>query len=191
MPSLAADPTALPVRLLGSPERPNGRRYSQDEKDAAFELWRTTGGRSLRAVAEATSIAASTLGTWHQRDDWPGRAKRADQDARKSVRLSIGSVVTREILKSIQTAITLRDDALGKTPAKVRLEAAQWIAGVGGVAPVKVVENLTRPADDEPATLTREAASALSQEERTRRKREYEEAYAAKARGEAPHPASA
>ena len=106
---------------------------------------------------------------------WPGRAKREDEDDRKSVRMSIPSLVNREILKSIATAVKLRDDESGKTPPKMRLEAAQWIAGVGGVAPVKVVENLTRPGDDErPAALTPEAVAALSPEERRRLRIKYE-----------------
>ena len=40
-------------------------------------------------------------------------------------------------MKSIRVAASLRDDETGKTPPKVRLDAAVWLAGVAGVVPAK------------------------------------------------------
>ena len=137
------------VRLLDSPTNPHGRRYSPEEKEAAYQLWRTTAGRSHRRVAEATGIAASTVGTWSQEDGWVERARREDDEDAKSVRRSIRAVVNEQVLKSVEVAVKLRDDE--KVPPKTRLDAAVWLPGIGGVAPVKQAPDLTAPAHDQPA----------------------------------------
>ena len=180
---MSVAPLPEPVRLFDSPDNPTCRRYTDQDREAAYQLWRTTAGRSLRRVAESTGVALSTVAAWSQREGWVERAKRDDDDDRRSVRSSIASLVMGEALKSVEVVRKLRDDETGKTPAKVRFDSATWLAGLAGIVPVTKVESLTRPADDEqPATLTPQAAAALSQEERSRRKREYEEAYAAEAR---------
>ena len=70
---MSAAPLPEPVRLFDSPESPNGRRYTDADREAAFQCWRTVGGRSLRRVAEITGVALSTVAGWSTRDGWVER----------------------------------------------------------------------------------------------------------------------
>ena len=74
-------------------------------------------------------------------------------------------------MKSIETAIALRDDA--KVPPKVRLDAATWLAGLGGVGVVKQTMDLTKPPADDAADeeWTEERIRAMTPEARDRLRR--------------------
>jgi hypothetical protein len=130
---------AEPVQLFNS----HGNRYAAVDHEAAYQSWKLAAGRSLRKTADATGISLSTLAGWSKEDGWPCRAQQEDHQDAESLRSCIAGVVTTEAVKSIATAAKLRDDETGKTPPKVRLDAAVWLAGLAGVAPVKQVMNLT------------------------------------------------
>ena len=76
------------------------------------------------------------------------------------MRRSIRAVVNEQVLRSVETAVKLRDDE--KVPPKTRLDAAVWLAGIGGVAPVKQTLDLSAaPTDDEPAPDRDDSPAAI------------------------------
>ncbi len=159
----------------------HGRRYTEAEKEAAYQLYRSVAGRSTAKVARLTGIAERTLDNWRHDHGW---AARAEQEAREAAELWSGAlslVVREQALASVLTAAELRDDPT--TPPKVRLDAAIWLAGLAGYSPVAKMATLTQqilpptpsatpsaPADHGthamPAVLTREQAAALTPEQR-------------------------
>ncbi len=167
----------------------HGRRYTEAEKEAAYQLYRSVAGRSTAKVARLTGIAERTLDNWRHDQGW---AARAEQETREAAELWSGAlslVVREQALASVLTAAQLRDDPA--TPPKVRLDAAIWLAGVAGYSPVTKTATLTQqistpdpsspPPDRSPGPLpdhlggpmTRERAMAMTPEQR----REWEQAY--------------
>jgi hypothetical protein len=122
------------ARLFDSP---NGRRYSDADKEAAYVLWRTC-GRSLRKTAEALAVAPSTIGTWQQSGRWVERADREDAEESESVRASIRGTALPRAVKAIAFIERVIDDE--GAPYRDRLNAAFWLAGVAGFAPVKLAQ---------------------------------------------------
>jgi hypothetical protein len=122
------------VRLHDSDPNPNGRRYTQEDREAAYLLWKTTAQRSQRKTAELLDIAGSTIGTWSQKDGWVERAEREAAEAAESVRTSMGAMLLPEIMKSVETIIEIRDDKTA--PPRDRLAAAMQMLGLAGIAPV-------------------------------------------------------
>lgn len=142
---------------------PRGTRYTREQKEEAYLLWRTGAGRSLRKVAELTGISAGTLSNWARDEDWATRAQRDDAETAKLLQSCIGSVIIEQALKSLDTVIHLRDDAA--TPPKVRLDAAVFMAGLAGVAElhrggIQVLPDPTLP------HLTSADIEAMTDEER-------------------------
>ena len=67
-----AEATAVNVvQLSNSP----GNRYTPQQREETYLLWRTVGGRSLRKTAEATGISPATLSNWSKEEGWAERAK--------------------------------------------------------------------------------------------------------------------
>jgi hypothetical protein len=122
------------ARLFDSP---NGRRYTEADKEAAYVLWRTY-GRSLRKTADALAVAPSTVGTWQQSGRWVERADREDAEEAESVRASIQRTALPRALKAIAFVERVLDD--DRAPYRDRLNAAFWLAGIAGVAPVKLAQ---------------------------------------------------
>jgi hypothetical protein len=118
-------------------DSPNGRRYTEADREAAYLLWRTS-GRSLRRVAESLAVAASTVGTWSQAGGWVARAEREDAEEAESVRASIRGTALPRALKAIAFAERVMDD--DRAPYRDRLAAAFWLAGIAGIAPVKLAQ---------------------------------------------------
>jgi hypothetical protein len=152
---------AVPAQL--HQVHPNGRRYTEGDKDAVYLVWKTAAGRSRRKTAELTGVSANTVDGWAKDGDWVGRARREDAEDARSLNEALRGVVATHALRSIEVAAKLRDDESGKTPAKTRLEAAIWLAAVAGIAPVKQSVDLTRreaPARDEaPAPVAKDPAA--------------------------------
>ena len=113
----------------------HGNRYTEADREAAYQLWTTIAGRSQRRTAEATGVPVSTVGSWSQREGWVERARREDADEAQSVRLSISAVVTAQAIASIQTAVAIRDDHTASH--KDRLNASIWLAGIAGIVPIQ------------------------------------------------------
>ncbi len=160
----------------------HGRRYTEAEKEAAFQVYRSVAGRSTAKVARLTGIAERTLDNWRHDHGW---AARAEQEAREAAELWSGAlslVVREQALASVLTAAQLRDDPA--TPPKVRLDAAIWLAGLAGYSPVAKTATLTQHAlpptpaaappnhdintrlDDLGEPMTRERAVAMTPEQR-------------------------
>ena len=116
---------------------PHANRYTAADREAAYQAWRFASGRSLRKTAELTGIAHGTLGNWSKEGGWQGRARGEDAAEAESLRGALAALAATEAAKSIRVAASLRDDETGKTPPKVRLDAAVWLAGVAGVVPAK------------------------------------------------------
>ena len=167
----------------------HGRRYTEPEKEAAYQLYRSVAGRSTAKVARLTGIAERTLDNWRHDQGWVARA---EQEAREAAELWSGAlslVVREQALASVLTAAQLRDDPT--TPPKVRLDAAIWLAGLAGYSPVAKTATLTQqvlaPApsptstphgtetmpDDLGGPMTRERALAMTPDQR----RQWEQAY--------------
>ncbi len=169
------------VQLGDSDLAKHGRRYTEAEKESAYQLYRSVAGRSTAKVARLTGIAERTLDNWRHDHGW---AARAEQEAREAAELWSGAlslVVREQALASVLTAAQLRDDP--ETPPKVRLDASIWLAGLAGAVPLTKTATLTQqvpapsasttPAPTDHATtstpsppLTREAAAAMTPEER-------------------------
>jgi transcriptional regulator with XRE-family HTH domain len=113
----------------------HGNRYTAADRERAYQLWRISAGRSLRKLADLSGIAHSTLASWSKEERWQDRASREDFEEAESVRQSLGSVLNDQVIKSIETVVEIRDDLTASK--KDRLNAAQWLAGVAGVAPVQ------------------------------------------------------
>lgn len=117
---------------------PRGRRYTAEEKEAAYLLWRTAAGRSCRKVALRLNIEERTVRNWRDAGNWVARADQEDHDDFASSRLGVAALVINELVPSIETAVKIRDDKTNN--ARDRLAAAQWLAGLAGVSPVSKVE---------------------------------------------------
>ncbi len=159
----------------------HGRRYTEAEKEAAYQLYRSVAGRSTGKVARLTGIAERTLDNWRHDQGW---AARAEQEAREAAELWSGAlylVVREQALASVLTAAHLRDDPT--TPPKVRLDASIWLAGLAGAVPLTKMATVSQqvPAPAAPTTptptdhgttstpstpLTREQALAMTPEQR-------------------------
>jgi hypothetical protein len=127
---------AMVVQLVDFPDNPTGRRYAEADRERAYQLWRSTAGRSYRRVGESLDIAVSTLSAWAQRERWMERAKREDAAERESVRLHVEALFDAEVIDSIEKIRKLRDTA---TNEKVQLEAAMFLLAMAGHAPAKQV----------------------------------------------------
>ncbi len=170
------------VQLGDSDLAKHGRRYTEAEKESAYQLYRSVAGRSTAKVARLTGIAERTLDNWRHDHGW---AARAEQEAREAAELWSGAlslVVREQALASVLTAAQLRDDP--ETPPKVRLDASIWLAGLAGAVPLTKTATLTQqiptpapalrtplPSDSSMETtshvpLTREAAARMTPEER-------------------------
>ena len=169
---------AQPIRLDDWAGDPHGKRYTPEEKEHAYGVWKWSAGRSLAKTADATGIAASTLGSWHQRDNWTGRAKTEDDELAQSVKLSIAGKITGEVVKSIETVVAIRDDTTASN--RDRFLAATWIAGVGGVSPISKGElgilsqptpEPTQPTEPEAIDTHTLTIDQLMERERERRRR--------------------
>ena len=123
---------------LPQPGDARGRRYTDQDKEGAYAIWRLAGGRSCRRAAQLLGIAENTLTSWRDAGGWIARANLDDHDDVASIRHGIAAVITHEMPANIEVAKEIRDNR-GNDP-KVRLAAAQWLAGIGGVASVTRVE---------------------------------------------------
>ena len=103
-------------------------------------------------------IARATLTDWHRDGAWASRADREDQEAGDVFRDACWSVLSGPVLPSILTAVEIRDNET--VQPKDRLAAAQWLAGVAGLVPVKVPT-----APPAPARTAHIDVSAMTDEE--------------------------
>jgi hypothetical protein len=124
----------MKAQLLDFQTHPNGQRYTAADKGSAYVAWRLNGRRSIRKAAEITGISASTIGNWHQDEGWRERADKEEDDEAKLVRKGIQQCVTADLDKAyeIHREIMLNN----QNSARDRMDAAKWIAGLGGMAPV-------------------------------------------------------
>lgn len=113
---------------------PRGVRYSDRDKDAAYELWRTAGGRSIRRVAVMLGIAERTIRNWHDDHAWSARADTDDADDLPAIVHGARAIIAAELIPSILTVKAIRDG--DRVDPKIRLAAAQWLAGLAGYSPI-------------------------------------------------------
>jgi hypothetical protein len=125
---------AQPVSIARLSDSPNGRGYWNDEKEAAYLLWRPC-GRSIRKTAEALNLAPSTVGASHRAGGAVERAEREDAEEGDQARASIRGRALPRGLREIELAEKVVDDETA--PVKDRLNAAFWLAGIAGIARVK------------------------------------------------------
>lgn len=164
---MAADP----VQLFYSSGDPRGRRYTPEEKESAYLTWRLAGRRSLAKTAEIAGIAENTIRSWAKEEGWQQRAEQDDEDASQLARQALASMTTNEVVKSLETVVALRDDP--NTPARTRLDAAEYLLGVWGVSPTRVAEVTVRPSEPrgsrsiDPASLRNLSDAELAALERS------------------------
>jgi len=103
--------------------------------DAAFELYRADGQRSLRRTADLLNLPHGTVLGWSTRYRWQQRLAAIDAEHRGDVLRAVQAAVAAQTLQSLNVMIAIRDDLT--TPPAVRLSAARDIAGMGGLAPVQ------------------------------------------------------
>jgi hypothetical protein len=148
-----------PVQLVNFDGDPRGRRYAALDREQAYLMWKVACRRSFTKTADVTGIAVNTLRTWHKDDGWSARAEADDDEARKVARVALAAHVVDEVQKSLDVIIAIRDDATAST--RDRLNAAVYILGISGVAPVTKA--------DSPALFTAEAEPAPRYDRRSLR----------------------
>lgn len=125
------------LQVVKTGEIDTGKRYTDQDRDGAYLLWRTTAGRSCRKVAHRLGINERTIYNWRDSHGWIDKANHEDQDDYASSRIGVAAIVVNELVPSIEEAVRIRDHG---TDDKVRLAAAQWLAGLAGVSPVSKIE---------------------------------------------------
>lgn len=152
---------------------PRSRRYTEDEKNGAYLLWRVTAGRSCREVARRLDVHEQTVAAWRDAGRWVERADKEDSEDVQSMRHAIGAVVATEVVPSLETARKLRDDP--NVDARVRLDAAKWLAGLAGVAPVSKIEQAVTYQPPKEQNVVDVELRGRSSDELMRLEREYRE----------------
>jgi hypothetical protein len=155
---------AAALQVINFDGDPRGRRYGPEDRERAYGHWLTC--RSLARTARVLGIAENSIRAWAKDDGWVQRAERDDAEAAEFARRSLASVATNEVQKSLETVLALRDDPA--TPAKTRLDAAIFVLGIWGVAPVKLSEVSVRPAEPKAGVdgaLMQERLASLSSDE--------------------------
>ena len=125
------------VQLEQSETDKFGRRYTPEERAAWYLYWRTVAGRSCRKVALKFGVDPRTILAERDSGNWPATADQEDHDDFSSSRIGVAAIVVNELVPSIEEAVRIRDHG---TDDKVRLAAAQWLAGLAGVSPVSKIE---------------------------------------------------
>lgn len=152
--------------------------YTPADREFAYQLWRTLSGRSCRDVARRMAskypdIARETVTRWAQEDQWKQRADQEDTEDVQSMRQAIGAVVATEVVPSLETAKAIRDNP--DIDPRVRLDAAKWLAGLAGVAPVSKIEQAVTHHETKPAvyvdTLVSKSPDELMRLEQTYREK--------------------
>lgn len=152
-----------------------GRRYTTEEKEAAYQLWRIAAGRSVSEVARKLGIERNTVTTWRDQDGWIARADQDDTEAFASSKHGVAALVVTELVANIETAKEIRDNHANSP--KDRLAAAQWLAGLAGVSPVSKIEQAVIQAPkaaevvDVPSLVGMSPDELMRLEEQTRSKR--------------------
>ena len=128
---------AAPLPLVLSPEpdgaNPHGRRYTAQEKEAAYLSWRTLYGRSRRRTAKELNISPSTLERWHAEDGWDARADAEDQEDAVGARVSMAARVLPMLDKALARLEKVIDAP--DTPATGIVKATELLANLAGVGP--------------------------------------------------------
>lgn len=122
------------VQLPNQAIDPRGQRYTDIDKEAAYQLWRTAGGRSCRRVGEALGIHVNTLYDWRDKHAWIARADSEDSEDVVAIRHGVAALVTQQLVKNVQTAVEIRDNP--ENAPRDRMAAVQWLSGIAGVSPV-------------------------------------------------------
>ena len=152
--------------------------YAPADREYAYQLWRTVSGRSCRDVARRMAakypdIARETVTRWSHEDGWKTRADQEDKEDVQSMRQAIGAVVATEVVPSLETAKAIRDDP--NNDPKVRLDAAKWLAGLAGVAPVSKIEQAVTYQAQPENNIVDVELRGRSSDELMRLEREYRE----------------
>lgn len=161
------------VQLVTNGGIDQGKRYTDQDRDAAYFLWRTSAGRSCRKVASQLSINPRTIYTWRDDHDWINRANQDDQDDYASSRIGVAAVVVNQLVPSILRAVAIRDDP--NVDPRVQLDAAKWLAGLAGVSPVSKIETAVTERRTEVVDVTPDFSSMTVEQ-----LREYEHSVRAK-----------
>ena len=129
---------AAPVQPIDSAERAkHGVRYTPEEKEGAYQAWRVAAGRSLRRAADLTGIALGTLSNWSRDDRWGVRAAREDAEDAAALNRAIRGLGVAAAVRAVGRIERLAENAGGRVPERVQLEANVWLAAVAGVSPAK------------------------------------------------------
>lgn len=107
----------------------HGRRYSPQQKEAAYSVWKAV-ARSMAKTAAATGISRNTLTDWHRHGEWSSRADQEDRETGDAFRDIHWKILGDQVLPNILTAIEIRDNTDASN--KDRLNAVQWLSGIVG-----------------------------------------------------------
>lgn len=128
-----------------------GRRYTPEEREAAYQLWRIAAGRSCSEVQRKLGIERNTIMAWRDQDGWVARADQDDTEAYGASKHGVAALVVTELVANIETAKEIRDNQANSP--KDRLAAAQWLAGLAGVSPVSKIEQAVIQAPKQDAVI--------------------------------------
>ena len=143
-------------------DSPNARRYTPSDKEAAYQLWRQTSGRSLRQTAAILGISPDTVDRWHEQQGWDQRLQEEETGAGKSSAEVARSMVAPLFVKAIVMASRILDDpaVLEKNPNAV-VKTMELVAGWNGLVVPKAPQlNVTKTLGD--GTVVTVKASDLS-----------------------------
>src|SRR5262245_10021281 len=103
----AANPVSLVP--LDAERDARGRRYSDDEREAGYVIWKAH-GRSSTATADRVGCAEGTIQAWRRADGWDARCAREMEAEADAARTAVAALVTPELAKSIAVVVKIRDD---------------------------------------------------------------------------------
>ena len=159
---------AAPVQPIDIADRSkHATRYTGEEREAAYQAWKVASGRSLRKAAGLTGVAPGTLSNWSRDDGWQARARREDGEDAAALGRAMRGLGVGAALRSIARIERLAENAGGRVPERVQLEANVWLAAVAGVSPARPLP----PPEPEPEPYD-PAAAPLDPDEVRRRQRE-------------------
>lgn len=134
-------------------------RYDANFRAGVYLYWRTVGGRSISKCSKHFNVDYNSVKLWIDRDNWITSANQEDHDDFSSSRIGVAAIVVNELVPSILEAVRIRDYG---SDDKVRLAAAQWLAGLAGVSPVNRVETSFVQAPKHADTIDVQSLAKLS-----------------------------
>ncbi len=165
------------VELEDLAQDPRGKRYTPEQKEAAFQLF-VSSGTQIQAVAETMGIDRGTGSRWAKEGEWYQRYTMAEAVMDPSEERKVAKTILE--MKGPSAAATIVGIMEGRIldererSTKVRLDAAKTLLNRIGFPEMKITEYVERVSnidDDEVKKLTEKPISEMTSDEKLRYQR--------------------